>query len=98
MYGYGRGYGGGGYGYGYGGASGGSGGGQKSPKPFKQRPASSPTFPASSDSGGNGYSVARLKGMLEQHVAQERNMWHSIAHNTNTNNSSPNNTHYTQSQ
>lgn len=76
VYGYGGGYGGGGYGYG---AT--SSGSQKSPNRLKQRPSSSPTCPISSDSS-NGYSVARLKGMLEQHVAQEKNMWHTIASNT----------------
>ena len=45
-----------------------------------RRPATSPTYPANSDNQfQSSYSVARLKGMLEQHVAQEKNMWHTIA-------------------
>lgn len=74
VYGYGGGFGNGGYGY-----NKSTGGSSKSPNRLKQRPSSSPTFPTNSNSS---YSVARLKGMLEQHVAQERNMWHTIASNT----------------
>ncbi|TIB18882.1 hypothetical protein E3P92_00329 [Wallemia ichthyophaga] len=42
---------------------------------IKHRPTSSPTTT-------DQYSVTRLRGMLEQHVAQERSMWHSITSNT----------------